>query len=314
MKISSTSSIRFSFFISIATFFVSCTEVAKKGTKTEENKFVLRVLCDPNDSLVFDSQLKVFLNKFNQYKAKPIFGGPELILKYLTSDSVNAVLTHQRLTKEQLAVFLDAKLEPNCVLLAFDAVAFVVAKNAPDSVFTSAQIKEMLMGKIVNWNQLNPRFPNKKIQLVFDKAGSANYFYLRDSICNGMDITKNVSAVSSNKEVVSYCNTNPYAIGIVGCNWVMDTYDPLSDKLRKIVNVVSIEKDGFQAKPTINNIKNAKYPFFRPLYAIARNQMADGGTAFVNYLSSEHGQWIFYQSGIFPVYKNFNVRTINITK
>lgn len=302
----------FSYFV-FSILFISCTQT-KKEILNEENKFLLRVLCDENDSLVFDSQLKVFLNKFSQYKAKATFGGPELILKYLATDSVNAVLTHQPLSKEQKASFLEAKLEPNCILLAYDAVAFVVNKNAPDSVFTVQQIKEILTGRITTWNQLNANYPKFKIQMVFDKAGSANYFYLRDSICNGADISKNVSATNSNRQVISYAGTNQYAIGIVGCNWVMDTYDPLSDELKKEVNVVAIEHKNFKAKPTINNIKSAKYPFYRPLYAIARNQMADGGTAFVNYLSSEHGQWVFYQSGIFPVYKNFNTRTINIVK
>lgn len=217
----------------------------------------------------------------------------------LINDSARNALLTRKLTKEEEAFFTAKKFGLEQVLIASDAVAFVVNKTNTDSVFTKAQIRRILLGQDTLWSQIQPGNTLGRIRVVFDNAGSSNIRYLSDTLLAGQPLSKNCFAVQTNQAVVEYVNEHPEAIGVVGLNWIGDK-DSEDDMSRKKMIVLAAVGDslGTAQTPHQSALALHTYPFCREVWFVKIGKRPGLGTGFASFAYSEVGQLIVQKAGL----------------
>jgi phosphate transport system substrate-binding protein len=183
-------------------------------------------------------------------------------------------------------------------ILAYDAVVAIVNRESKDSVFTLADLRDILSGK-------------RKITAVMDgKNATSTVRYLQDSILHGAPFGPNVVASENSQQVIDVISKNPGMIGFVGLSWIGDSYDPQQIAYRKkirtaLIECVKCEEKGYFAKPSQASLSYGEYPLARPLYYILKENDTGLGTGFMNFMSLERGQLIFRRSFLVPAKMGF---------
>jgi phosphate transport system substrate-binding protein len=223
----------------------------------------------------------------------------------LYSDSTRMVIVTKRLSPEETKYYYDSTgIYPESGQLAYDAVALIVHRNAPDSIFTQSQIREMLLGN----SELS-------YKLVFDgNKATANFRYAMDSILKGApaDLTK-VSAAKSGREVVEFIANNPRHIGFVGVSAIGNPEDTAQQRWREKVRIAWVscrncDSGQMYSKPMQEEILYNRYPYTRGLFYVLKETHTGLGKAFVNFLKKDRGQLIFRRGYLVPAWRPHIVR------
>jgi phosphate transport system substrate-binding protein len=266
---------------------------------------------------VIEAELEVF---------QAIYGYAKITAKYvpegeafnqLLKDSVQLIITSRQLTGEETAILNKMKLYPRQMKIATDAIALIVNPANTDTMITVTQIRDILLGKITRWNQINPRSSSDPIRVIFDNEKSGIVNYMVDSICKGKFDKSNVFALDYNRDVIEYTATHSDVLGFIGVSWISNRDDSLHLSFHKRIKVMSVSQDPI---PTIDNsykpyqayLVDNIYPLTRDIYMInsePRNGLATGFSAF---LTSDKGQRIILKSGILPVVAP--TRVVNVRK
>lgn len=267
---------------------------------------------DESYALLFDTQIYTFEALYPNAKVIAKFKPEQDALLDLLQDSSKVAVLNRTLTKEELAKFKAANIYPVTTKIAEDAVALVVNNNNKDTSLTLKQIKNFLTGADTLW----PQNKKQRINIVFDNPNSANFRYLKNLV-NNSEFGKNVFAVKSNPEVISYVSTHENAIGVISVNWISDMDDTLSQSFLKKVKVVGLTDEEYPneltkfRKPRQGYIANKSYPLCRSVYMINRQTRAGLGTGFVSFVAGEKGQRMMKLAGLVPA--TMQVRLIQIT-
>jgi phosphate transport system substrate-binding protein len=216
------------------------------------------------------------------------------------------IIVAKGLTDPEVEVYQSSlSYRPQFGILAYDAVVVIVNRASKDSVFTIAQLRDILSGKT-------------KITAVMDgKNATSTVRYLQDSILRGVPFGSNVVASESSEKVVEVVSNNPGMIGFVGISWVGDSYDPKQIAYQKKIRTALLEcvkceeKDVF-AKPSQASITYGEYPLPRPMYYILKENTSGLGSGLMNFMSLERGQLIFRRSFLVPAKMFFNARKARI--
>ena len=107
------------------------------------------------------------------------------------------------------------KVAPEQMIVARDAIAIILNKEAKDTLFTLGDVKDILTGRF-----------KKNLIPVFDglKATSTVRFIV-DSLLKGDTLTPKTVAGKTSEEVIDYVSKNPGAIGFIGVNWIGNPED-----------------------------------------------------------------------------------------
>ncbi len=267
------------------------------------NKGTIRISVDESFKPVIEEQIKVHHSSFPDTKIIASYKPEVECLKDLQNDSTRMILIARGLTKNETA-FFESKLsfQPQFAILAYDAVAVIVNQASKDSVFSIADLKNILSGK------------SNKIAVMDGKNATSTVRFLQDSILKGTSFGANVVASKNSADVIDIVSKNENVVGFVGLSWVGDSYDPKQQEQLKSIRLALVEcvrcvEKGFFAKPSQATIAYAQYPLPRPLYYIVKENAAGLGTGFMNFLSLERGQLIFKRALMVPAKMNFNKRS-----
>ncbi|OIR12169.1 PBP superfamily domain protein [mine drainage metagenome] len=274
------------------------TDTPKKGT--------IYISVDESFKPVIEQQIKVYHSSYPEANIIASYKPEVECFKDLMKDSTRLIIVAKGLTKNETS-FFENKLSvpPQFAVLAYDAVAVITNINSKDSVFTIADLKNILTGK-----------KNKTVIMDGNNATSS-VRYLQDSVLRGASFGKNVVAVNGSAAVIEAIKKTENAIGFVGSSWVGNSDEPQQVEDLKKMRLALIqcvkcnEKDMF-AKPSQSTVTFGEYPLVRPLYYIFKDDAGGLGTAFVNFMSLERGQLIFRRSGLAPAKMGFLIRNSKI--
>lgn len=246
---------------------------------------------------IIEEQIKVFESAYPKAKIIASYKPEAECWEDLLNDSTRMVIVTKKLTNNESRYYFDSiGLYPKSELLARDAVALVVNRNAPDSVFTKEDVQELLLGK--------SKLPYK---LVFDGVkATSSVRYAIDSILKGkMFNTSVITAAKNSTEVVDYIANNNGYIGFVGVSWIGNPEDV--DQLEKLKKVRiawlpcdSCDEAGTYTKPWQEEILTKRYPYSREIYYVLKENHAGLGKSFVNFMNSDRGQLIFRRGYLIP--------------
>ncbi|MFA5971086.1 MAG: substrate-binding domain-containing protein [Lentimicrobiaceae bacterium] len=298
----------------ISMFAISCHNpmgVQKLDETPTRGK--IRMSIDESFQLLYDTQIYTFESLYVNAHITPIYKPEVEVLADFMNDSVQTIVLTRDLTKAEKDHLLAQKYVARTTKVAHDALALIVNRENPDSFLLDTQFADILRGKLSNWKQINPKSPDKLINVVFDNNKSGNVRYFREKFALTGNFPSNCFAVNNNEEVINYVKNNQSALGIISVNWISDTQDSVSEKFLKDVRVLEVGSEIYQyCKPYQGYIAEGSYPFCRDVYMISRETFSGLGTGFVSFVAGDQGQRIVLKSGLVPA--TMPIRLIQIKK
>jgi len=181
---------------------------------------------------------------------------------------------------------LDKGVMPVAHVVAMDGVCVAVHPSNPVNELTTAQVRDIYMGKIHNWRQLGG--PDQAITVISRDTSSGTYETFHGLVMNKEKMAAGVEYVNSNPQAHARVSTTRGAIGYVGLGFVDN-------------KVKALKMDGIS--PTRKTIASGVYPVSRPLYLFTNGYPKLGSMthAFVTFHLSERGQEIVEEKGFVPV-------------
>lgn len=294
-----------------AAFFAGCNEPgAYKGPVYTDtpNEGTIYISVDESFKPIIDSQIQVFESQHPLANIIAEYKSEAECFKDLDKDSTRMIIVTRGLTQKEDDYYTNKHLiKPKFGKLAYDAIALVLNNKNKDSLFTVADIKQMLEGT-------SPY----KFKVVLDglNATSTVRFAL-DSILKGAPLGKYVQAAKNSEGVIDYVASNPQSVGLVGISWLGKKEDSqqltFSDKV-KLAAMMSLNyPDSPFVYPYQGNIANAKYPMIRSVWYILKENGHVLGSSFMNFLTSPtKGQLIFKRAYLLPARLNYEIRKMNV--
>ncbi|MFN8266078.1 MAG: substrate-binding domain-containing protein [Chitinophagaceae bacterium] len=264
----------------------------------------IHISVDETFKPIIEEQIRVYQSTYPNAKIIAEYKPEAECWKDLMHDSTRLVIVTKKLTDAESAYYYDSlKLYPESGLLAFDAVALIVNRSAPDSVFSAQDVQGLLQG--------TSSLPYK---LVFDgvKATSTVRFAI-DSILKGKTMKLDqVTAARSSWEVVQYIAQNPGYVGFVGVSWIGNPEDTAQVAMQKKVRIAWLPckgcDDGSYLKPWQEEILTNRYPYRRGIFYVIKENYTGLGKSFINFMKSDRGQLIFRRGYLVPAWRAFIVR------
>jgi len=151
--------------------------------------------------------------------------------------------------------------------VAYDALTVVVnKKNDWLKSITVAELKKMwepaAQGKVLKWNEINPKWPDAKLALFGAGSDSGTFDYFTEAVNGKAKASRGDYTASEDDNVlVQGVARDKNAIGYFGLAYYIEN----QDKLRA---VAIVEKDGKPAVlPSLETVMNSSYqPLARPIF------------------------------------------------
>lgn len=233
---------------------------------------------------------------------KPVYCSEDSAIRMLLRDSVRCAITTRKLSKDELDVLKNYKLDAKQAMIATDAFALIVSKDNPDTLITVSEIRDIVSGRITRWEQLKHSGKKGELKLVFDNSGSSTVRYMRDSLLVGQQVAGNLYAQGSNQAVIDAVKDNTEIIGVVGANWlkgksdsVLTSFENLDVKVLKVARKDGKNEIGW--RPYQYRILTGDYPLIRSVYVILTDPRVRSYTkSFFYFLKGQKGQTIICNS------------------
>jgi phosphate transport system substrate-binding protein len=289
----------------IMTFLLmGCADADELRTRDSATEGTIYISVDEAFRPVIEEQIRVYQALHPKTRIVAHYKAEAECWNDLLADSVRMVIVTKKITQEESAYYYDSLgLYPQSGQVAWDAVALVVNRQAPDSVFTTADVKAMLQGK--------SSLPYKP---VFDGTrATSTVRYALDSILQGAPLNlQRVTAARSSREVVEYIGKNPGYIGFTGVSWIGNPEDTAQQRMLRSVRIAWLPcrtcADSSFTKPMQEEILTNRYPYTRGIFYVLKEKHTGLGTAFVNFMKSDKGQLIFRRAYLVPAWRPFIVR------
>ncbi len=285
-------------------FMVSCKGGGKAALTETATRGNIKIIADESFQPLIETEVYTFTHLYNNAKIKAEYKPEFDVINDFMNDSVKVIVTSKKLTDAQIQYLRDTLVVARTTTFAYDALALVTNRDNKDSLMKFNSVKDIFLGKITNWNEINPKSKLGDIRVIFDNTKSGNIRYFKELFGIKDSLGTNFFAVNNNAEVINFVSRNPDAMGIISVNWISDKHDSLTMSFIKKINVVAVSQqfinDGSYYRPQQGFIYDKSYPFVREVYLISRETFIGLGSGFINWACGEQGQRIVLKSGLVP--------------
>ena len=189
--------------------------------------------------------------------------------------------------------------------VAIDALANIVnPKNDWAACMTVAELKKIwepeAQGKIDNWKQVDPKYPDAKLNLFGAGVDSGTYDYYTFAVVGKEHSSRgDYTATEDDNVTVQGVSTDPNALGFLGLAYVHENLD-------KVKPVAVKQKDGSCVEPSVETAKNATYqPLSRPLFMYVNKKSLEEKDHVAKYadfmMTAENGTTLVAEVGYVPL-------------
>ena len=99
--------------------------------------------------------------------SKPIFKPEYDVINDFMNDSVKVIVTSKKLSDYQIQYLRDTQIIARTTTYAYDALALVTNKENNDTLIKYNTVKDIFLGKIKTWKEINPNSKLGDIQMLF---------------------------------------------------------------------------------------------------------------------------------------------------
>ncbi|HAQ18145.1 MAG TPA: hypothetical protein DCR40_02810 [Prolixibacteraceae bacterium] len=266
---------------------------------------------------LINAELDVFHSQYDFATVDCKYGSEYDAINLLLQEKVRLALVTRPLNQKEINFFKGKDINPESIILAYDAIAVIVHPDNAINYLTKSQISDILSGQLVTWSQLEHSGKTGNIKQILDSESSGIIRSLVDSLNLNERITGDFEFAGDNKKVIELVAANPDAIGFIGYNWLSEGDNMKVQEDLKKVNLIAIsgrqiadETNSF--KPSLSSLFNLEYPLTRKIYAIYADPSPGLARGFLAHLTSERGQKIIYRMGLKP--ENDFQRLVKINK
>ncbi len=282
----------------------SCGQMGKRATNETATRGNIRIESDESFQPLIETEVFTFTHLYTSADVTPVYKPENDVINDFMHDSVKVIVTSKKLTDSQIQYLRDTQIIARTTTFAYDALALITNRSNKDTLIKYNTVKDVLLGKIKTWKEIDEKSNLGDINIIFDNTKSGNIRYFKDLFDIKDSLGKNFYAVNNNAEVINFVSRNPDALGIISVNWISDKNDSLSMSFVKKVNVLAISQqyinDGSYYRPQQGFIYDKSYPFVREIYLISRETFVGLGSGFINWACGEQGQRIVLKSGLVP--------------
>jgi phosphate transport system substrate-binding protein len=266
----------------------------------------INVSADESFKPIIDEQVQVFESNFPGTTINVAYKAEAECLKDLTNDSIRMIITTRGYSANEKQFMIDSlKMLPEKMVVARDAIAVIVNLQAPDSLFTMKEIRDILTGKF-----------SKKLIPVFDGVqATSTVRFIVDSVLRSDSLLPGTMAARTSEGVIDYVANHPEAIGFIGVSWIGNRDDAQQVSFLKKVKIAQLESKNLPGKyilPVQANIYLNRYPMVRDLVYMLREKHKGLGHGFAEFMSGEIGQLIFKRAYLMPTQRKFLIRPIRL--
>jgi len=285
---------------------VSCNTDPNAGLKRETpTRGNIKISVDESMRMLFDTEIYTFHAIYHYANITPQYKPTLDVLNDFLNDSVRTIVSTIKLTQEELDYFDQQQIHPRTETIAYDALAFIINKNNPDSFLMSTDIEKIMMGSYTDWKQINPKNNSGNIKVLFDNIKSGNIIYFKEKFKMDSILPKNFFAANTNEEIIDYIEKNQNAIGILSVNWISDKHDTVTQNFLSQIRVAAISPEydpegGNYVRPYQAYIADKTYPYVREVYMINKETFQGLGSGFLQFVAGEKGQRIILKSRLVP--------------
>jgi phosphate transport system substrate-binding protein len=299
------------FFYLVSLFFTlnSCGNASEERPQNDTiDSGIIHISVDESFKPVIDSEIRVFEALHENAKIIPIYKPEAECIRDFAVDSIRMVIITRKPTKDEEDFIVDSfKLAPRSLTIAKDAVAVIVNRSSPDTLFTMGEIKQILTG----------RFKENLIPIFDGTRATSTVRFIIDSVLHGDSLTPKTMAAQTSEGVIDYVSKNTGTVGFVGVSWIGNHEDTMQLSFLKKVRMAwleSTDKSGSYVLPWQANIYYDRYPMIRELVYILKEKNLGLGKGFANFLSGEQGQLVFRRAYLWPAQMNFNIRVTKLNE
>lgn len=295
----------------------------KKVTSTATSGTMV-MICDNSFENIMSQEVDVFEYVYPEAHVLVRYGTTAQAVDSLVDGTVRTIVIPRELNEPETARIKADKRVPRSQKIAVDAVALIVNPDNPAQFLTMNEIKTLLSGEVSNWQRLDPSYPDKAIDIVFDDPQSSLIQYMSDKLLDGGKLGSNASQAGSIQGVINAVRKNKGAIGVIGVSWLTSdlgmAIDSLSLALQDVndepedgsainermsnsgVKVLGVWKEGelVPAKPFQQNIYDGTYPLTRSIYMITTGYSSSIDGGFYSFVTGKQGQKLIMKTGVMP--------------
>ncbi len=237
--------------------------------------------------------------------------------KKFCRNEIDIVNASRPITQLEMEACKEAGVQYIEMPIAFDALTVVInPKNTWSKTITVDELKKIwepgAQGKVTNWNQINPAWPDKKIKLYGPGADSGTFEYFTEAIVGKAKSSRGDFTASEDDNVlVQGVASDIYALGFFGFAYYIEN--------SKKISAVAIDNGNSGVQPSAATVENNSYkPLSRPIFIYVNAKSADKPeiAEFVNFYM-QHATELVKEVKYFPLSKevyNLNIEHLNKKK
>ncbi len=172
--------------------------------------------------------------------------------------------------------------------VARDGIALIINKANNITALTVEEIKGIYNGTYENWKELGGT--DKEIVVVGRDSASGTREFFWDHVMDKEEFVEGMLEKNSNGAVHDSVADTEGAIGYVGLGYVDDEIKP-----------VKVTTNDGDIDPTVENVKNEKYPIARSLNMCTLGDPTGLAKEFLDFILSDEGQQIVADEGFVPL-------------
>ncbi|MGI2904791.1 PstS family phosphate ABC transporter substrate-binding protein [Tolypothrix sp. VBCCA 56010] len=209
---------------------------------------------------------------------------------------IDIVAASRTIKDEEVAKCKKKKIEFVELPIALDGIAVIVNRqNDFAKCLTIAELKKMWSsksdGKVLTWNQINPKFPKEKMKLYAPASDTGTFDYFTQAITGKAKNSRTDYTPTQNQNnLVQGVVGDKYSLAYVGISYYIQNQDKL--------NLVAVESPQGKCEkpvPVDNVVKNIYTPLSRPLFIYVSKKSLDKKPSvkqFVDFYLENSWKWV----------------------
>jgi phosphate transport system substrate-binding protein len=216
-------------------------------------------------------------------------GGSNAGISALLEGKADVAMASRSLHTNEKNNFISKGKPYSEVIIAYDALSFIVHPDNKVSRLTQTQLAGIFSGEITNWKQVGG--DDRPILVIIREAASGTNEFVKDIITNKKPFPTNAKVCSGTSAVIQAVSQNTGAIGFVGIGYLEEIVKPIA---------VSAGNGGNFVLPSFKTALNKTYPLIRPLYLYYLKSQEDKVKGFMSFALSPLGQKAVVHKGFIP--------------
>ncbi len=257
----------------------------------------LNVICDESIAPLLNVQIKEFMRI---WQGAELTNEPDLTRKAVerfVNKETRFIVMSRMLNADELAAINEADLSCVHKPIAYDAMCFIVNPKNPISKLKTEQLREILSGRIKNWEQVGGK--NQPIQLFVMSRNDGQRDFLKDSLLRADDFPSDAYPCSTAAQMKELVLKFDGSLGYTGMAHVRNGLNPnVRDTSAYKVLALAPEGDSTYYLPMQEHVYKHRYPLVNVVYYLylKSDKLPLGFAAFL----SKEGQKVFQRNGAVP--------------